>query len=121
MPEGLRVLLVEDSAADAELLLHEINNAGYEVVATRVETAEAMLSALESASWDVVLSDYSLPRFSAPDALAVLRQTGRDLPFIIVSGTIGEEAAVASLKAGACDFVAELRLECLMRARARTA
>jgi len=116
VPDCLRVLLVEDSAADAELLLHELNNAGYEVVATRVETAEAMLSALESASLDVVLSDYSLPRFSAPDALAVLRQTGRDLPFIIVSGTIGEEAAVASLKAGACDFLVKGQLARLIPA-----
>src|SRR6266850_6181932 len=86
----LRILLVEDSPADAELLLHELERGDYEVVATRVETADAMQSALESDSWDVVISDYSMPTFSAPDALKVLRQTGRDLPFIIVSGTIGE-------------------------------
>jgi signal transduction histidine kinase len=108
--------LVEDSQADAELILHELNSGGYEVVATRVDTAEAMSSALESDSWDVVISDYSMPRFSAPDALAVLRQTAHDLPFIIVSGTIGEENAVASLKAGACDFLVKGQLARLVPA-----
>jgi signal transduction histidine kinase len=112
----LRLLLVEDSLADAELLLHELNSGGYQVEATRVETAEAMSAALQSDSWDVVISDYSMPTFSAPDALRVLRQTGRDLPFIIVSGTIGEETAVASLKAGACDFLVKGRLARLIPA-----
>jgi signal transduction histidine kinase len=108
--------MVEDSPADAELLLHELKRSDYEVVATRVETADAMLSALESNSWDVVISDYSMPTFSAPDALKVLRQSGRDLPFIIVSGTIGEETAVESLKAGACDFLVKGRLARLIPA-----
>jgi two-component system, cell cycle sensor histidine kinase and response regulator CckA len=112
----LRVLLVEDSLADAELLLNELSRGGYEVVSTRVETAAAMRSALQSDSWDVVISDYSLPTFSAPDALQVLRQTGCDLPFIIVSGTIGEETAVESLKAGACDFLVKGRLARLIPA-----
>src|SRR5258705_6401520 len=115
-PKRLRVLMVEDSPADAELLLHELKRGDYEVVATRVETADAMLSALESDSWDVVISDYSMPTFSAPEALKVLRRTERDLPFIIVSGTIGEETAVESLKAGACDFLVKGRLARLIPA-----
>jgi two-component system cell cycle sensor histidine kinase/response regulator CckA len=115
-PKRLRILVVEDTPADAELLIHEIQNGGYEVFATRVETAEAMRSALHSDIWDVVISDYSLPAFSAPDALKLLRETGRDLPFIIVSGTIGEETAVESLKAGACDFLVKGRLARLIPA-----
>src|SRR5690349_10630 len=115
-PKRLRVLVVEDTPADAELLIHEIRSGGYEVVATRVETAEAMRSALASDTWDVVVSDYSLPTFSAPDALQLLRETGRDLPFIIVSGTIGEETAVESLRAGACDFLIKGRLARLIPA-----
>ena len=115
-PKRLRILVVEDSPADAALLLHEIKSNGYEVVATRVETADAMRSALQSDTWDVVISDYSLPSFSAPDALKLLRETGRDLPFIIVSGTIGEETAVESLKAGACDFLVKGRLARLIPA-----
>jgi two-component system, cell cycle sensor histidine kinase and response regulator CckA len=116
LPKRLRVLVVEDTPADAELLIHEIRSGGYEVAATRVETAEAMRSALQSDTWDVVISDYSLPSFSAPDALRLLRETGRDLPFIIVSGTIGEETAVESLKAGACDFLVKGRLARLIPA-----
>jgi len=112
----LRILLVEDSLADAELLLHELKSGGYEVVALRVETAAAMQSALQTDTWDVVISDYSMPAFSAPEALRMLRETGRDLPFIIVSGTIGEEAAVESLRAGACDFLIKGRLARLIPA-----
>jgi signal transduction histidine kinase len=111
----LRVLLVEDSRADAELLVHELR-ARYEVVATRVDTAPALRDALASGAWDVILSDYNMPGFSAPEALNVLRDTGLDIPFIIVSGTIGEETAVASLKAGACDFLVKGRLARLIPA-----
>jgi signal transduction histidine kinase len=111
----LRVLLVEDSLSDAELLLHELAR-GYDVTHQRVETAASMRSALAADTWDVVLSDYSMPAFTAPEALAVLRQTDADLPFIIVSGTIGEETAVASLKAGACDFLVKGRLARLIPA-----
>ena len=110
MGTQLRVLLVEDSEADAELLLNELGRTGYEVTAHRVQTAEHMKAALDTGHWDVVLSDYSMPTFSAPAALAVLQSTGRDLPFIIVSGTIGEETAVAALKAGAHDFLIKGRL-----------
>src|SRR4051812_48364392 len=108
--------MVEDNQADAELLLHELSKSGYEVSSTRVETGDAMRAALESEAWDIVLSDYSMPTFTAPEALRVLAETGRDMPFIIVSGTIGEETAVASLKAGACDFLVKGRLARLIPA-----
>src|SRR6185503_16385574 len=88
----LRLLLAEDSEEDAELLLHALGSS-YDVTATRVFTAVDMARALATQPWDIVVSDYSMPGFTAPDALAVLRQSGRDIPFIIVSGTIGEETA----------------------------
>ena len=110
MSKPLRVLLVEDSESDAELLLAHLSAGGYQVHWTRVETADAMRQALADEDWQIVLSDFSLPTFSAPAALSVLRESGQDLPFIIVSGTIGEEIAVSALKAGACDFLVKGRL-----------
>jgi two-component system, cell cycle sensor histidine kinase and response regulator CckA len=106
----LRALIVEDCPEDATLLLHALRRGGYDVSWVRVQDATALREALASQSWDIVLSDYSMPSFSAPDALTIVRETGRDLPFIIVSGTIGEEAAVSALKAGACDFLVKGRL-----------
>lgn len=100
-----RVLLVEDSEGDAELLLTELRRAGYDVASRRVETDVAMRSALEAGPWDLVLSDFRLPRFSAPAALDVLKLARIDIPFIIVSGAVGEETAVESLNAGAHDFI----------------
>jgi len=116
MSKPLRVLMVEDSVADAELLLYELAKGDYDVTSTRVDTAAAMRDALERGSWDIVISDYSMPAFTAPEALQVLSQVGVDVPFIIVSGTIGEETAVASLKAGACDFLIKGRLARLVPA-----
>ncbi len=101
----LRVLIVEDSEDDAALLVRELRRGGYTVRTERVETAAAMRAALERDTWHVVLADYSLPAFSAPAALAVLKDLGLDVPFIIVSGAIGEEVAVTSMKAGAHDYV----------------
>ena len=101
----LRLLLVEDSENDAQLLLREIRRAGYEIEYKRVETAEALKTNLAEREWDVVLCDYSLPHLDAPHALAILKESGHDLPFIIVSGTIGEESAVSALKSGAHDFI----------------
>ncbi len=103
--QALRVLMVEDSADDAELIVDTLTEGGLVVDCLRVETAEAMQNALAGGNWDVVLSDYSLPRFGADEALAVLKTTRLEIPFIIVSGCIGEEAAVALMKAGAHDFV----------------
>jgi putative nucleotidyltransferase with HDIG domain len=104
MERPLRVLIIEDSEDDTQLLLRELRRAGYEVEFERVETAEAMQSALTQKAWDLILSDYTMPQFNAPKALAVLKASGLDLPFIISSGTIGEETAVTALKAGAHDF-----------------
>jgi putative nucleotidyltransferase with HDIG domain len=105
MGTHLRILLIEDSEDDARLVLREIQRSGYEVEFERVETAEAMRAALARQTWDLIICDFSLPRFSAPNALELLKKSGHDLPFIIVSGTIGEESAVNALKAGAHDFI----------------
>ncbi len=101
----LRVLLVEDSPDDAFLLERELTRLGYDFALDRVETAPAMARALEGGAYDIVISDYSLPEFNAPAALAVLQGVEIDLPFVIVSGTVGEETAISSLKAGAADFI----------------
>ena len=114
--QRLRVLMVEDSPPDAELLAHELSRGGYDLTWERVETAGAMKEALERASWDLIVSDYSLPAFSGPAALHVMQSTGRDMPFIIVSGTIGEETAVSALRAGACDFLIKGQLARLLPA-----
>jgi PAS domain S-box-containing protein len=104
----LRVLIVEDSVDDALLLLRELRNGGYEPQHERVDTAEAMRAALEKQDWDVVVSDHAMPSFSAPAALRLLQDGGwPDIPFIIVSGHIGEDAAVKVMKAGAHDFVSK--------------
>lgn len=105
MSTYLRILLIEDSEDDAHLLLRELQRGGYQVESERVETAESMRAALARQQWDLIICDFSLPTFSAPHALELLKDTGIDLPFIIVSGTIGEESAVNALKAGAHDFI----------------
>jgi two-component system sensor kinase FixL len=110
MGKPLRLLVVEDSEDDALLLLREMMRCGYDVEHTRVDTEEAMREALENLTWDVIASDFSMPRFSAIEALRVLQQSGLDIPFIIISGTIGEDTAVASLKAGAHDFMSKQSL-----------
>lgn len=101
----LRVLLVEDSETDARLVLSLLRKSGYEPVSQRVGTAEAMKAALDSHFWDLVLADYNLPRFDAPGALRLLHESGLDLPFIVVSGGIGEDTAVAMMRAGAHDYL----------------
>ena len=101
----LRVLVVEDSVNDAALTLRELERGGYDVYHERVETPEGMNTALEKADWDVVIADHAMPRFSAPAALEILQERDLDLPFIIVSGKIGEDAAVAAMRAGAHDYV----------------
>jgi len=105
MSTNLRILLIEDSEDDARLILREIQRGGYEVESERVETADAMRAALRRKPWHMIICDFSLPRFSAPRALDLLKESGLDLPFIIVSGTIGEESAVNALKSGAHDFI----------------
>jgi diguanylate cyclase (GGDEF)-like protein/PAS domain S-box-containing protein len=107
----LRVLLVEDAEDDAVLLLRELRRGGFESSMVRVYTPQAMKEALLSQPWDVVISDFSLPSFSGLEALRVLQETGLDLPFILVSGTIGEEVAVEAMRAGADDYVMKAQLQ----------
>ena len=116
MSKLLRLLLVEDSEDDAQLLLRQLRREGVEVEGLRVETAPAMRDALSQQSWDAVISDYSMPAFSAIGARAVLSEVGVDIPFIIVSGTIGEETAVKALKSGAHDFLTKGQLSRLVPA-----
>jgi len=112
----LRVLIVEDAATDAELLLVELQEGGFDVTFERVETRASMTAALDRKVWDLIVSDYSLPAFNALDALSVLQKSGIDIPLIVVSGTIGEENAVAALQAGAADFIVKGKLARLLPA-----
>src|SRR2546421_3043097 len=106
----LRVLIAEDSEDDARLLLREFDRAGYQPTHERVENPAAMAAALDRQAWDLVIGDYSMPAFSGPAALALLRARDLDTPFIFVSGTIGEDVAVEAMKAGAQDFLTKGRL-----------
>jgi len=115
----LRCLIVEDSADDAQLMLRSLRDSGYTVSSERVDTPEAMRTALEQGSWDIIISDYNMPRFSGRAALELLQSTGQDLPFIVVSGTIGEDLAVETMRAGAHDYVMKDRLMRLGPAVAR--
>jgi signal transduction histidine kinase len=101
----LRVLFVEDNEDDARLLQRHLERGGYNVESFRVDTRESFQSAVDNARWDVVISDHSMPYFSSLDALAVLKSYDIDCPFIIVSGTIGEDMAVDAMRAGAHDYV----------------
>lgn len=105
MEISLRLLLIEDSESDAALLLRHLEKGGYTVTVERVETAEQLDSALQQQDWDIIISDYQLPGFDAPSALALFAVHGADIPFIVVSGTIGEETAVSIMKAGAQDYL----------------
>jgi signal transduction histidine kinase len=110
MTAELRVLMVEDSEDDALLLTLELERAFGHVSSLRVDTPGDFRAALEKGPWDLVLSDHRMPRFNSTDALAILRESGLDLPFIIVSGSIGEEVAVAAMRAGANDYLLKSNL-----------
>ncbi|MBZ5726390.1 MAG: response regulator [Acidobacteriia bacterium] len=105
MGEALRVLQIEDSESDAALIVRLLVKAQYEVHAGRVEDAEGLRAALAREVWDVIIADYHLPHFDAPAALRILRETGQDIPFLVVSGNLGEDLAVAMMKAGAHDYL----------------
>ncbi|BAZ44187.1 response regulator receiver modulated diguanylate cyclase/phosphodiesterase [Chondrocystis sp. NIES-4102] len=117
MSKLLRVLMIEDSEDDAELLAIELQRGGYDIVHKRVETRVDMQTALVSTPmWDIILADYSMPRFSAIAALELLKEFELDLPFVIVSGKIGEDTAVAAMKAGAHDYLVKGQLSRLIPA-----
>jgi phosphoserine phosphatase RsbU/P len=116
MKKSLQVLVVEDSEFDAQMMVSILRKGGYDVAFERVETAEALGQALATGRWQVILADYNLPDFSAPAALRIVQDSGFDLPFIIVSGGIGEDVAVAAMKAGAHDYVMKGNLHRLVPA-----
>ena len=116
MKKPIRVLVVEDSEDDAILMLNELKEGGYDPVFERVETSEAMKAALDQQMWDCVVCDYSMPSFNALAALTLLKESGIDLPFIIVSGTIGEDTAVEAMRAGAHDYIIKGKLQRLVPA-----
>src|SRR5438874_5564206 len=111
MTKPLRILLIEDSERDAALLTLYLRRGGYEPTIARVETASAMRTQLESAEWDVVISDFNLPVFSAHAALETLRESGRRIPFIVVSGEMSEPIVSALTKAGADAYLAKYELK----------
>ena len=110
MLKPLRVLVIEDSPDDAVLLLHELRRCGYDPVATRIDSLTTMQTALTESNWDVIIADYSLAQFSAMAALELCKVHAVDAPFIIVSSLVGDEKAVAALKAGAHDFLEKSNL-----------
>jgi len=105
MKPTLRLLIVEDSEFDARMMVGLLRKEGYDVTHERVETPDAMRKALLADDWNLILADYNLPEFNALAALELLKESGKDLPFIIVSGGIGEDIAVAAMKAGAHDYL----------------
>jgi len=105
MSTPLRTLILEDSEDDTALLLLELERGGFHPTYERVDTPEAMTAALERQRWDVILADYNMPHFNALTALSILKEKNRDIPFIIVSGSIGEETATATMRAGANDYL----------------
>lgn len=111
MNQPLRLLIVEDSRDDVELLLRVLRQGGYEIAYEAVDTAAAMRSALERQDWDVIASDHAMPRFSAPESLALARELRPDVPFIIVSGEIDLNLAVSLMKAGAQDYIQKHELD----------
>ena len=110
MSKAIRLLVVEDSEDDAKLVIRMLRRGGFDAQHERVETAAAMEAALRRQSWDAVISDYNMPGFSGLDALRILRSTGFDIPFILISGAVGEEIAVDAMKAGANDYIVKMNL-----------
>jgi PAS domain S-box-containing protein len=119
MPNALKVLIVEDSENDTLLITRELQRGGFEVDFERVDTPESLRGALAKQSWDLIISDYSMPRFRGPEALAIYNEHEIDIPFISVSGTMGEDTAVAMVKAGAHDYVMKNQLDRLAPAVTR--
>jgi PAS domain S-box-containing protein len=116
MSVPVKVLLLEDCEPDGLLVSCELENGGYTPDIERIWTAEKMEAALQRTRWDLIISDFSMPSFNAFEGLSLLRKTGLDIPFIIVSGTVGEDRAVAAMKAGAADYIPKGSLKRLIPA-----
>jgi len=114
MKTVLRILIVEDSEDDALLVLNQIKKGGYDIESERVDTAEKMKAALKEKTWDIILSDYQMPHFNGLEALALYNKAGIDIPFIVISGAIGEEVAINAMKAGAHDYIMKNNLRRLL-------
>jgi PAS domain S-box-containing protein len=114
MCEPLRLLIVEDSLNDTLFIVRELLRGGFQVTSRRVETAQAMKEALQGQSWDLIISDYALPQFNGSQALGIYKACGSDVPFIMVSGFIGERQAVEMVKAGANEYVMKDNLKLLV-------
>lgn len=110
MPTKLNLLIVEDDPNDAELAIAELENNGFQCTWDRVETKDAFLTCLDEKPYDLILSDYSMPAFDGMTALKLMQEHRVEIPFILISGTVGEEVAIDSLKAGATDYVMKGRL-----------
>src|SRR5438094_8932340 len=110
MAKPVRVLIVDDNEADAELVLRELRRGGYAPPLERVETVVALQAALGRPDWDIVLSDWHMPKLDAPTALAIVKELTPDLPFIIISGTVGEDIAIEAMRSGAHDFIPKDKL-----------
>jgi len=117
--DPLRLVLVEDSEDDARLILRELRSGGLIIYAERVETSQDLAKVLDRGEWDLVISDHNLPQFSAPEALRLVKERAPDIPFIIVSGSMGEDLAVVAMKAGASDYLVKGRLSRLVPAVCR--
>ncbi len=113
---SLATLIVDDSEDDAALIVRELRRGGYDVAYERVDNAGAMHTALAAKTWDVVIADYAMPRFSGPAALRLVKDSGLDLPFILVSGIIGEESGIEAMRSGAHDFLTKHNLSRLVPA-----
>ncbi len=117
--QSLRVLMVENAEDDTLLIIRELKKGGYKPVYERVETAAAMKKALKEKQWDIILCDYKMPKFNAPSAIAVLKETNIDIPLIVVTGTVGEETAADCMRLGAQDYILKGNLSRLCPAIAR--
>ena len=115
----LKALVIEDSEIDALLLIEQLKAGGYELETQRVDSAEGLSAALAGQSWDIIFSDHNMPSFSSTAALKMVRARNPDVPFLIVSGTIGEEVAVAAMRAGAQDYLMKGNMARLVAAAER--
>ena len=114
MSKSIRALLVEHSDDDAQLLVREMRQGGYNIDHLRVETPAALSSALSEKTWDIVLAEYKMPNFNGTDALRLFKRAGLDCPFVIVSGAMSDETGAATMKAGAHDYLLKENLTRLL-------